>query len=93
MTRFYANLLGKRPGLDRPLPRAEALREAKEWLRGLSDDQVEVAVSDLERGEVRPMVAGPGRPKGASAAAPAPAPGRFEHPYYWAAFILVGDPW
>src|SRR5262249_49969176 len=36
MQRFYANLLGGRPGLSGPLPKAEALREAKAWLRGLS---------------------------------------------------------
>ena len=36
MTRFYGNLLGRRDGLAKPLPKAEALHEAKEWLRGLS---------------------------------------------------------
>ena len=35
MQRFYANLLGRRPGLTGPMPKAEALREAKAWLRGL----------------------------------------------------------
>ena len=35
MQRFYANLLGRRPGLTAPMPKAEALREAKTWLRGL----------------------------------------------------------
>src|SRR5262249_5109824 len=39
MTRFYQNWLGKREGLGRPMSRAEALREAKEWLRGLTPDQ------------------------------------------------------
>ena len=29
MRRFYEGLLGRRAGLDRPLPKAEALREAK----------------------------------------------------------------
>jgi len=29
MTRFYQNLLGRRAGLTVPLPKAEALREAK----------------------------------------------------------------
>ncbi|HEV3119262.1 MAG TPA: CHAT domain-containing tetratricopeptide repeat protein, partial [Gemmataceae bacterium] len=36
MIRFYENVLGKRPGQSRPLPKAEALREAKEWLRNLT---------------------------------------------------------
>jgi CHAT domain-containing protein len=35
MTRFYENLLGKRPGLEAPLGKVEALREAKGWLRNL----------------------------------------------------------
>src|SRR5262249_23529335 len=35
MSRFYANLLGKRASLTKPLPKAEALREAKAWLRQL----------------------------------------------------------
>ena len=33
MTRFYRNVLGQRPGLSKPMPKAEALHEAKEWLR------------------------------------------------------------
>src|SRR5262249_55191140 len=36
MTRFYQNLLGRRAGLAGPLPKAEALDEAKRWLRGLA---------------------------------------------------------
>jgi CHAT domain-containing protein len=35
MERFYHNLLGKRPGLDHPLPKAAALQEARDWLRHL----------------------------------------------------------
>ena len=34
MQRFYANLLGRRPGLTAPMPKAEGLHEAKTWLRG-----------------------------------------------------------
>ena len=77
MTRFYQNLLGRRAGLHGPLPKAEALREAKEWLRGLT--VVEAAA--LTRSEPRPP----------AEAAPAAAR-RYDHPYYWAAFILIGDP-
>jgi hypothetical protein len=81
MSRFYQNVLGKRPGLDKPMPKAEALREAKEWLRGLSSAEVEKGLADLARGEPieKPPALGSGvRPYG--------------HPYYWAAFILIGDP-
>src|SRR5262249_37384578 len=35
MIRFYENLLGQREGLKGPLGKTEALREAKQWLRGL----------------------------------------------------------
>ena len=34
MQRFYANLLGVRSGLSQPLPKADALAEAKAWLAG-----------------------------------------------------------
>ena len=39
MERFYANLLGQRDGLKSPMKKAEALAEAKSWLRGLSRDE------------------------------------------------------
>ena len=84
MKRFYANLLGKRPDLSRPLPKAEALAEAKKWLRGLDMAQAEHALDEagLTRGGLR-------RSKSDhSATARRP----YEHPYYWAAFVLVGDP-
>jgi len=83
MRRFYENLLGKRLGLTRPQPKAEALAEAKAWLRGLDATQAEQVLADagLARGERKVKTA------------PSANPARpFEHPYYWAAFVLVGDP-
>jgi CHAT domain-containing protein len=84
MTRFYQNLPGKQAGLPGPLPKAEALAEAKAWLRGLSGEEARGlpaarrVVEDTD---------GPGPD------AIGPAAGRpYEHPYYWAAFILIGDP-
>jgi CHAT domain-containing protein len=80
MVRFYRNLLGKRAGLKRPMPRAEALREARHWLRNLSDKEAKVAAAALPRGKVvrrKPAV---------KATRP------YAHPYYWAGFILIGDP-
>jgi CHAT domain-containing protein/tetratricopeptide (TPR) repeat protein len=98
MTRFYENLLGafdqprKLPGQvygpGEALPKAEALREAKAWLRGLKADEVRTFCeayrlplpSTLERGQ-------------AGRITPAEVPDYpLEHPYYWSAFILIGDP-
>jgi CHAT domain-containing protein len=84
MVRFYENLLGRRPGLDRPLARAEALREARQWLRSLTAPEVEKAAASLPavaRGERE-------RPPAPSGQAVRP----YAHPHYWAAFILIGDP-
>jgi CHAT domain-containing protein len=84
MTRFYQNLLGRRQELTKPMPKATALDEAKRWLRGLRADQVEGELAALERGtERRKGPAVPRRPE---------SPRPFEHPYYWAAFILIGNP-
>jgi CHAT domain-containing protein len=82
MTRFYQNFLGKRPGLDRPLPKAEALAEAKAWLRGLTSKDVDRELAQLPRGTVVE------RPAGPTPAEVHP----YAHPHYWAAFILIGDP-
>jgi CHAT domain-containing protein/tetratricopeptide (TPR) repeat protein len=80
LTRFYQNWLGKRPGLSQPLSKAEALREAKDWLRGLSSADAEREVSQISRGEIRRSIPRP------------PAGHPFEHPHDWAGFILMGDP-
>jgi CHAT domain-containing protein/tetratricopeptide (TPR) repeat protein len=79
MTRFYQNLLGKRPGLDHPLPKAQALQEATAWLRGLTEEEIKDHVAALPRGTVETKK-------------PALPAHNFAHPYYWAPFILVGDP-
>jgi tetratricopeptide (TPR) repeat protein len=94
MQRFYQNLLGKRDGLTGPLPKAEALAEAKAWLRGLSRDealkQAARLTQGLERGKGRPLLpllpAVPPAPAGAAKGCP------YAHPDYWAAFVLIGDP-
>jgi tetratricopeptide (TPR) repeat protein len=83
MTRFYQNLLGKRTGLSKAMPKAEALGEAKKWLRELTTDEADVAESQLpqvSRGDVRRRVDTP------------VAIHPYEHPHFWAAFIVVGDP-
>jgi CHAT domain-containing protein len=83
MTRFYENLLGKRDGL-KALSKVEALREAQAWLRRLTAEQVDQQVARLpkaERGDVRT------RPQ-----AIPPEAHPYARPYYWSAFILIGDP-
>jgi CHAT domain-containing protein len=83
MTRFYENVLGKREGLEQPLSKAEALQEAKQWLRSLPVDQVNALLDQptVQRGTIvhrKPIKIESARP--------------FAHPYYWAPFILIGDP-
>ncbi len=80
MTRFYQNWLGKRAGLKQPMSKALSLHEAKQWLRGLSSEEAEAELEQITRGEPRAKVGQPaqGRP--------------FEHPHFWAGFILMGDP-
>jgi tetratricopeptide (TPR) repeat protein len=94
MARFYQNLLGKRDGLEAPLPKAEALQEAKRWLRRLPRAEVEALAGQLARGSVRadeePYPKGP--PQEAVKAALPAGETPFAHPRYWAAFILIGDP-
>jgi CHAT domain-containing protein/tetratricopeptide (TPR) repeat protein len=93
MARFYQNLLGQRPGLSKPLPKAEALYEAKEWLRNLTQDEAGSELAALDRGEVRPLVKTDGPAIGKSSPSLKSAGVRpYAHPYYWAAFILIGDP-
>jgi tetratricopeptide (TPR) repeat protein len=87
MERFYQNLLGKRSDLKGPLGKAEALAEAKGWLRKLPRGEVlkqaESIGAGVERAPgVKPL---PRVPDG-----PADEP-PYAHPYYWAGFVLIGD--
>jgi len=81
MVRFYENLLGKRD-LRQPMSKAEALREAKTWLRSLTADEIRRLVARLPE---EPRRDGRHRELRAEAARP------YAHPVYWSAFILIGD--
>jgi CHAT domain-containing protein len=85
MDRFYQNLLGKREGLAGPMPKAEALAEAKQWLRNLTQDEAK----RLWKGMATNVARGTGEPA-------IPLVPVDEHPYAhprdWAAFVLIGSP-
>ena len=49
MRRFYQNWRGKTPGLDKPLSKAEALREAQRWLRELTDENIDHELEQIAR--------------------------------------------
>ena len=90
MTRFYENMLGTVDGKVKALAsKAEALTEAKRWLRDLTAAEVEQLARDLPRG-LPAGTRGVRRDLARPPAADAPRP--FAHPYYWSAFILIGDP-
>ena len=94
MERFYQNLLGKRDGLSQPMPKAEALAEAKKWLRNLTRDEATKLAADLSGGVARAkgeqafelVVPKSDQPDADADNHP------FAHPRYWAAFTLIGDP-
>jgi CHAT domain-containing protein len=108
MSRFYQNLLGKRPGLSKSMPKAEALAEAKRWLRNLTESEVNGELAILDPGQKQSLAQANGHTAAPSergkerplvqANGDAPAPPKtaevrpYAHPDYWAAFVLVGDP-
>jgi CHAT domain-containing protein len=86
-------MLGKRAGLSKPMPKAEALQEAKRWLRNLIMDEVDAELAAQVRGEVEPLARGKGAPARKQAPDPSSSSSKpYEHPHFWAAFVLVGDP-
>jgi len=91
MIRFYENLLGKRKDLKNPLGRAAALDEAKKWLRSLSRKDAE-RLATLHSGGV--LRGSEGDEKVPAKLKPIELNGDkpFGHPFYWAAFTLIGDP-
>jgi CHAT domain-containing protein len=79
------------------MPKAAALDEAKRWLRNLTVAEVGRELAALERGTIRPLA-----PDSSGGTGPASRPASsshqpsgvrpYAHPYYWASFLLIGDP-
>jgi tetratricopeptide (TPR) repeat protein len=91
MLRFYENLLGDKG--RKPLGRAAALAEAKKWLRELPRKDALPLAGALLAGKLagtrgKEVELNVGDEKVALPAGDRP----FEHPFYWAAFTLLGDP-
>ncbi|MDG3008300.1 CHAT domain-containing protein, partial [Paludisphaera mucosa] len=66
--------------------KAEALSEAKAWLRGLTKEDAGRALTGLPRSlgsRPEPLPEPPGRTGSEHP---------YDHPYFWAAFVLVGAP-
>jgi CHAT domain-containing protein len=93
MERFYQNLLGKREGLTAALPRAEALEESKRWLQALPREDAlkhtAAVYAGLDRG---PRKKRPIAPALLERTGEGKEDFPYAHPYYWASFILIGDP-
>jgi len=85
MRRFYENLLGDQ---GPPMSKVDALAEAKNWLRNLSEAEVQKLTIDLPKGF-------PAGTRGARRDTPttpnSKTPRPFQHPYYWSSFVLIGD--
>jgi CHAT domain-containing protein len=91
MIRFYENLLGRyrdtRLGFQvgTPMPKAEALFEAKQRLRSLTLDQaIEWSEQFGEFTDLREEWVQRKKRQGGTFQP-------FEHPVYWAGFVLIGD--
>jgi CHAT domain-containing protein/tetratricopeptide (TPR) repeat protein len=83
MRRFYENLLASRPDLRASLSKAEALHDAKQWLRTLRADQLDGLLESFP-----PSIRSSIRQHRADTPIDVARP--FEHPYFWAPFILIG---
>jgi tetratricopeptide (TPR) repeat protein len=90
MRRFYANLLGKREGLKAPLGKAAALAEATAWLRELDGEEALALTASLRQGLVRKKDAA--ALEGGDKAVFTKGAKPYAHPYYWSAFVLIGEP-
>ena len=80
MRRFYENMLSSRKDAKSPLGPADALDEARRWLRGVTLREASAKLAELG------VAADPNWERRNPGARP------FTHPYYWSPFIVVGHP-
>ncbi|MFG0275306.1 MAG: tetratricopeptide repeat protein [Phycisphaerales bacterium] len=100
MARFYANWLGETKSAreidgakyDRgeSLPKLAALREAQAWLRALTTAERDRLIGADPEAIAAAASRGPSARRGRIVTANAHER-PFEHPYYWAAFVLYGS--
>lgn len=104
MGRFYENLWGGYDGArtagSRTFEPAEAmskplaLQEAKQWLRSASSNEIRAALGITDDAAWNEFVGRlRGRPRVAESSAPSRVTGDrpYAHPFYWAAFTLIGS--
>jgi CHAT domain-containing protein len=87
-------VLGKRPDLTKPLGRAAALEEAKRWLRELPRRDAEMLAAGLVGGQLQGTTRGRVVELNVKERSVKLPEGErpYAHPFYWATFVLVGDP-
>ena len=97
MTRFLPRICLEKASpwfVQAHAPRPRRLSRGEElWLRSLTVDEIDNELAGLETGGVRPLARGKGAPARKEASPTKSSTLRpYDHPYYWAAFVLVGDP-
>lgn len=102
MARFYSNWLGKAQSeraidsvtyaAGETMPKLAALREAQQWLRGLTREQSDAMTGSPEA--VNASVTRDPTPRRAPVVAPAQddTARPYNHPFFWSAFVLYGSP-
>ena len=78
---------GRRFDAGAPMPKGLALLEAKRWLRSAERAEIRPLLPELESSE-----RGAASAAGTSVEAGAGPPRPYADPYYWAGFVLLGDP-